>query len=225
MDGDYLALCGISTKGNPEQQELARLILDNKTKIVFCFGNAGTGKTFVSLAASIQMLSIDKKYGKRGKIFYIREPIEVGRSLGFLPGDVDDKYGVYLGGLTDNLTKIEDIGGIINAHNEMARIECIPPQYIRGRSIDNAVLIVDEAQNLSALSLKTILTRTGDYTKVILLGSVNQIDVRAMTKDNNDFLKVYDRLKDFDFVDSLTLIKSERSAICAIIDDALSDLA
>jgi PhoH-like ATPase len=225
MDGDYLALCGISTKGNPEQQELARLILDNKTKIIFCFGNAGTGKTFVSLAASIQMLSIDKKYGKRGKIFYIREPIEVGRSLGFLPGDVDDKYGVYLGGLTDNLTKIEDIGGIINAHNEMTRIECIPPQYIRGRSIDNAVLIVDEAQNLSALSLKTILTRTGDYTKVILLGSVNQIDVRAMTKDNNDFLKVYDRLKDFDFVDSVTLIKSERSAICAIIDDALSDLA
>lgn len=225
MDGDYLALCGISTKGNPEQQELARLILDNKTKIIFCFGNAGTGKTFVSLAASIQMLSIDKKYGKRGKIFYIREPIEVGRSLGFLPGDVDDKYGVYLGGLTDNLTKIEDIGGIINAHNEMARIECIPPQYIRGRSIDNAVLIVDEAQNLSALSLKTILTRTGDYTKVILLGSVNQIDVRAMTKDNNDFIKVYDRLKGFDFVDSVTLIKSERSAICAIIDDALSDLA
>lgn len=225
MDGDYLALCGISTKGNPEQQELARLILDNKTKIIFCFGNAGTGKTFVSLAASIQMLSIDKKYGKRGKIFYIREPIEVGRSLGFLPGDVDDKYGVYLGGLTDNLTKIEDIGGIINAHNEMARIECIPPQYIRGRSIDNAVLIVDEAQNLSALSLKTILTRTGDYTKVILLGSLNQIDVRAMTKDNNDFIKVYDRLKDFDFVDSVTLIKSERSAICAIIDDALSDLA
>jgi PhoH-like ATPase len=225
MDGDYLALCGISTKGNPEQQELARLILDNKTKIIFCFGNAGTGKTFVSLAASIQMLSIDKKYGKRGKIFYIREPIEVGRSLGFLPGDVDDKYGVYLGGLTDNLTKIEDIGGIINAHNEMTRIECIPPQYIRGRSIDNAVLIVDEAQNLSALSLKTILTRTGDYTKVILLGSVNQIDVRAMTKDNNDFIKVYDRLKDFDFVDSVTLIKSERSAICAIIDDALSDLA
>lgn len=225
MDGDYLALCGISTKGNPEQQELARLILDNKTKIIFCFGNAGTGKTFISLAASIQMLSIDKKYGKRGKIFYIREPIEVGRSLGFLPGDVDDKYGVYLGGLTDNLTKIEDIGGIINAHNEMARIECIPPQYIRGRSIDNAVLIVDEAQNLSALSLKTILTRTGDYTKVILLGSVNQIDVRAMTKDNNDFIKVYDRLKDFDFVDSVTLIKSERSAICAIIDDALSDLA
>lgn len=224
MDGDYLALCGISTKGNPEQQELARLILDNKTKIIFCFGNAGTGKTFVSLAASIQMLSIDKKYGKRGKIFYIREPIEVGRSLGFLPGDVDDKYGVYLGGLTDNLTKIEDIGGIINAHNEMARIECIPPQYIRGRSIDNAVLIVDEAQNLSALSLKTILTRTGDYTKVILLGSLNQIDVRAMTKDNNDFIKVYDRLKDFDFVDSVTLIKSERSAICAIIDDALSDL-
>lgn len=225
MDGDLLALCGISTKGNPEQQELARLILDNNTKIIFCFGNAGTGKTFVSLAASIQMLSIDKKYGKRGKIFYIREPIEVGRSLGFLPGDVDDKYGVYLGGLTDNLTKIEDIGGIINAHNELTRIECMPPQYIRGRSIDNAVLIVDEAQNLTAHSLKTILTRTGDYTKVILLGSVNQIDVRAMTKENNDFIKVYERLKDFDFVDSVTLKKSERSKICALIDDALSDLA
>ena len=123
-----MALCGISTKGNPEQQELARLILDNSTKIIFCFGNAGTGKTFVSLAASIQMVSIDKKYGKRGQIFYIREPVEVGRSLGFLPGSVDDKYSVYLGSLTDNLTKIEDIGGVINAHNELARIECIPPQ-------------------------------------------------------------------------------------------------
>ena len=177
------------------------------------------------ITASIQMVSIDKKYGKRGQIFYIREPVEVGRSLGFLPGSVDDKYAVYLGSLTDNLTKIEDIGGVINAHNELARIECIPPQYIRGRSIDNAVLIVDEAQNLSALSLKTILTRTGEYTKVILMGSLNQIDVRGMNKDNNDFMKVYDRLKDFEFVDSVTLTQSKRSSICALIDDALSDLA
>jgi predicted ribonuclease YlaK len=163
------------------------------------------------------------KYGKKGKIFYIREPIETGRSLGYLPGEVDDKYGVYLDGLRDNLENLETIGEQINAREELKKIECIPPQYMRGRSIDQAILIIDEAQNLSMLTIRTILTRLGKYTKAILLGSTNQIDVKNMTKDNNDFMRSYEKLKDFDFVGYVHLVKSERSPICAIIDDALAE--
>lgn len=219
-----ISLCGISTKDNPEQTELARLILDKDTKIIFCTGNAGTGKTFVSLAASLQAVSIDKKYGKRGQIIYLKNPVECGDvGLGYLPGSIEEKYGVYLGGLYDNLEKIEDIGGVINAKNEISRIICLPPQYVKSHSYDQKILIVDEAQDLSMNQLKTILTRCSDYCKIILIGSTNQIDARKMSKEKNDFAEAYNRIKEFDFVNYVHLVQSKRSSYCSLIDEALSD--
>ena len=106
-------------------------------------GDAGTGKTFTSLVAAIDLVKIQKKYSK---IFYIREPIEVGRSLGYLPGSMDEKFSVYLDGMMDNLEVISDYSGL-NVNDMANSIECIPPQYIRGRSISNSIVIVDEAQN------------------------------------------------------------------------------
>jgi len=222
----FISVCGLTTKNNKEQEELVRLIMDNSKQIIYCTGAAGTGKTIVSVATALQMIRDGKyggKCGKKGKIFYIREPIETGRSLGYLPGEVDEKYSVYLDGLRDNLENLENIGEQINAREELKKIECIPPQYMRGRSIDQAILIIDEAQNLSMLTIRTILTRLGKYTKAILLGSTNQIDVKNMTKDNNDFMRSYEKLKEFDFVGYVHLVKSERSDICAIIDDALAE--
>lgn len=219
-----MALCGISTSGNPEQTELVRLICDNSTKIIFCTGNAGTGKTFVSLAAAIQLISIEKKYGKRGQLIYVKNPVECGNSLGFLPGSIDDKYSAYLGGLYDNLEKIEDIGGIINSKNEAAKILCMPPQYIKSHSFDNKILIVDEAQDLSMNQIKTILTRCSDYCKIILLGSTKQIDLKKMTQQKNDFSEAYRRLLKFtDFVGYVHLVQSKRSSFCSLIDEALSE--
>ena len=89
-----MSVCGVTARGNKEQAELIRLIQQNDIKIVYCVGNAGTGKTFISLATALQMI-YDGKFGnKRGKIYYIREPIEVGKSLGFLPGDLNEKFDV-----------------------------------------------------------------------------------------------------------------------------------
>ena len=218
-----MSLCGITTKGNPEQTELARLILDNNTKIIYCTGNAGTGKTFVTLASAIQLVSIDKKYGKRGSIIYLKNPVECGNSLGYLPGSVEDKYSIYLGGLYDNLQKIEDIGGVINANNELNRIECMPPQYIKSHSYDQKIIIVDEAQDLTIKQIRTILTRVGDFCKVILLGSTNQIDTRGFTKERNDFMESYNRLKDLDFVGYVHLMQSKRSKICSVVDERLAE--
>jgi len=206
----------IDFRNNAEQRELIRLMNDNVTPVIFCFGNAGTGKTFTSIAAAIDLVKIRKKYRK---IYYIREPLEVGKSLGFLPGDIDDKYGVYLDGLMDNLEHISEASGL-NINDMKAQIECIPPQYTRGRSIDGIILI-DEAQNLSLDTIHTLLTRFGKFSKVVLMGSMNQIDIKGKTATNNDFLKAYEILKECDGIcESVTLVKSERSEYCKIIDEA-----
>ena len=209
------SILGIDFSKNKEQKELIRLMNQNNLPYIFCFGDAGTGKTFTALAAAIDLVKIRKKYSK---IFYIREPLEVGRSIGYIPGDVSDKFGVYLGGLFDNLEHISAFSGI--AVNDLKHcIENIPPQFVRGRSFENSILIVDEAQNLSLETIQTLMTRLGQYCKMVFIGSMNQIDVRNKTKDNNDFKTSFEIVKDCEFVDSVELIKSERSEYCAIIDE------
>lgn len=218
MKGNIL---GIDFTKNPEQKELIRLINQNNLPVVYCFGDAGTGKTFTALAAAIDLVKIQRKYSK---IFYIREPLEVGKSLGFLPGDIDQKYGVYLGGLEDNLEHIAKFSGM-NMNDMKSCIECIPPQYTRGRSIEDAVILIDEAQNLSFDTIQTLLTRMGQFCKVVLMGSMNQIDIKGKTKESNDFITSYNVLKDVNATDlelmgCVTLVKSERSEYCKIIDEA-----
>lgn len=256
-----MSFCGLTTRDNKEQAELARLIMDHSKAIVYGVGPAGTGKTIVTIATVLQILKDQRAGGKcknkalkdnsaHGKIYYIREPIETANSakIGFLPGDLDDKFGPYILGLKDNLEHLEAIGGQIDADYELKRIECIPPTYIRGRSLGmsdttsdidfsevtdpseikinynhDTFVILDEAQNASLDVIKTLLTRAGDYCKVILLGSVNQIDQKGQTKEQNAFITSYEKLKKFDFVGRVDLWKTERSKICTLIDNALSE--
>lgn len=214
-------LFGISFKDNDEQRELIRLMDDNDHPIVFCFGDAGTGKTFTAIAAAMSLVKVQKKYNK---IFYIREPIEVGgNSLGYLPGDLDDKYGVYLGGLYDNIEHISTLSGM-NVNDMLSWIECEPPQFIRGRSFENSILIVDEAQNMNLDELQAICTRLGKYCKLVFLGSLKQIDNRKMSIGKNDFAIAYDILSNIkdDIVARVDLVISERSAYCKVIDEAFN---
>lgn len=217
MRGGIISVLGISTQGNKEQAELIRLIFENNRPIIFCTGNAGTGKTFITLAASLQLV-MDKKYSK---IVYTREPEEVGKSLGFLPGDVDEKFGVYMRGLYDNLEHIETVGSMPKKF-ALSKIECVPLQYLRGASFEDTVVIVDEAQNLDMNSIKTVLTRIGKFCKVILLGSTRQIDNRFQAKKGKcDFIYAKELLENQPFVGTVELIKSMRSPWCAIIDELL----
>lgn len=212
-----ISVLGVSTKGNPEQAELVRLIMENNRPVVFAMGNAGTGKTFIALAAALQLIQ-DKRYGK---IIYTREPEEVGKSLGFLPGDVDEKFSVYMRGLYDNLEHLEGFGQI-KKYDALHKIECVPLQYLRGASFENTIIIVDEAQNLEMNSLKTVLTRLGKFCKVIVLGSARQIDNRYQKKLNKcDFLYAAELLEGQDFFGQVELIKSMRSPWCSIIDELL----
>ena len=102
-------ILGIDFSKNQEQRELIRLMNDRYTPVIYCFGNAGTGKTFTAVAAALDLVRMQKKYSK---IFYIREPLEVGRSLGYVPGDADEKFSVYTGGLYDNLQSIHEFSRI-----------------------------------------------------------------------------------------------------------------
>lgn len=210
----------ISFEGNPEQKELNRLIRDNKTKIIFCTGNAGTGKTFTSLYTSYNLVR-EKKYEK---IIFSRNPVQLGEDMGFLPGGIEEKFNPFMACLFDNLNNIETLGG--PTKTDMLRsIEVTPLAFLRGRSLENCILIIDEAQNLDLVTLKAILTRVGQYCKVILLGSLNQIDDRAQArKEKCDFQRVQECLEEFEFVDTVNLIQSKRSEICALIDEKLREL-
>lgn len=211
-------ILGIDFTENPEQRELIRLMNNNSTPVIYCFGNAGTGKTFTAIAAAIDLVKIQKKYNK---VFYIREPLEVGKSLGFLPGTLDEKYAVYLDGLMDNLEHIHDFSGL-NVNDMASLFECTPPQYTRGRSIENAVILIDESQNLSLDTIQTLLTRMGKFCKVVLMGSMNQIDIKGKSKEENDFKTSYEILSKLPekIVEKVELVKSERSEYCQIIDEA-----
>lgn len=210
----------ISFVDNPEQKELNRLIRDNNTKIIFCTGHAGTGKTFCTLYTSYQLV----RENKYDKILFSRNPVQLGEDMGFLPGDVSEKFNPFMACLFDNLNNIERLGGPLKT-DMMSKIEITPIAFIRGRSLENCILIVDEAQNLDAVTLKTILTRIGEYCKVILLGSLNQIDdKKQIKKEKCDFVKVMEALQDCSFVKTVELIQSKRSAICAEIDEKLKDL-
>lgn len=170
----------ISFSDNPEQKELNRLIRDNDTKVVFCVGAAGTGKTFSTLYTSYQLVR-ELKYEK---ILFARNPVQLGEDMGYLPGDVEDKYGPFMACLYDNLSNIERLGGPLKS-DMMSKIEVTPIAFLRGRSLENCILVVDEALNLDLVTLKAILTRIGEYCKVILLGSLNQIDDKRQAKRTN----------------------------------------
>lgn len=217
-----MSIYGISFKNNKEQLELIRLIMENQKQIIFCTGNAGTGKTFASIAAALH-LQENKKFRK---ILYARNPVQVGNDMGFLPGGIDEKYSPFMAPLYDNLDSIAAISHYEpNPKNLAALIEVVPIAFMRGRNLDNAIVIIDEAQNLTANDLRTIMTRMGTYSKLILLGSMNQIDNPQMRKQKKcDFQKVMEAFKDKSYCGYINLVKSMRSPICVDIDETFEKI-
>ena len=217
-----MAFVGDSLKNNKEQQELARLINENRRPIILCTGNAGTGKTFAALAVALQ-LKAERRYGT---IVYGRNPMPLGEDMGFLPGGLDEKYGPYMGPLYDNLEAIASLSNDNLNPKELAqRIEMVPIAFLRGRSFRDTILIIDEAQNLDLTALKAILTRIGDYSKVVLLGSMNQIDDPKQRKQTKcDFEKVIDAIQDLPYVGYVNLTKSMRSDWCVELDGILGEI-
>lgn len=215
-----MSVCGITAKGNPEQTELIRILMDNQHPIVAVTGAAGTGKNLISLACALQQVYVDRKYDK---IIYARDVYQVGESVGFLPGDINEKIDPFMGALWDNLDVIARHSGY-NAQDMRSKIEVVPVFSLRGRSFDSKILIFDEAQNSDVNTLRTVLTRMGDFSKVIFLGSYNQVDNKAMNRRKTDLEKVIEKLEPLEIFANVELKKSMRSKWCAEVDRLLGEI-
>jgi len=154
---------------NEEQKEAKRLILDNQ--IVIITGRAGSGKSLVGAITALDFLSTKQC----DKILVTRSAIEVGKSLGYLPGNLDDKFNVYIEALLENLYKCADKSKIDEFVKD-GKIQGLPVQYIRGKTIDD-VLLVEEAQNLTAKEMEAILCRLGKTGKIVINGDQAQRDI------------------------------------------------
>ena len=181
-----------STKG---QLKYIEIMLAND--LTFCIGPAGTGKTYLAVAIAVSML---KKKQTR-KIVLARPAVEAGEKLGFLPGDVQAKVNPYLRPLFDALEDMMDFTQM-KKFMELDIIEIIPLAFMRGRTLNEAVIICDEAQNTSALQMLMVLTRLGHGSKMIVTGDITQIDLDTGQKSGMvDAIALLRRIKGIGFVE------------------------
>jgi PhoH-like ATPase len=212
---------GITPK-NAEQRFALDALLNDDIKMVSLVGKAGTGKTLLTIAAALTKTLEDKKYKK---ILISRPVIPMGKDIGFLPGSLEEKLDPWMQPIYDNLDHLFGEHGGMNQQWKMLveqgliKIEALT--YIRGRSIPNQFLIVDEAQNLSPHEIKTIITRVGEGTKVVLTGDADQIDSPYLDGLNNGLTYAADRLKKESIVAHVELKKGERSQLADIASKLL----
>ncbi len=168
---------GAQKKIYPRTQNQAEYINKLQTKdIVFCTGSAGSGKTFLAVAEALRLVLSHKK----NKLIITRPVVEAGESLGFLPGDLEQKINPYLRPLRDAMEALlspETVRKLMDA----GIIEVAPLAYMRGRTLSNAVIILDEAQNTTTAQMKMFLTRMGENSKMFITGDVTQTDLPHKT--------------------------------------------
>ncbi|MBR2619006.1 MAG: PhoH family protein [Paludibacteraceae bacterium] len=208
---------------NAEQTFALNALLNDDIKLVCITGKAGTGKTLLALAAALEKSTIYKQ-------ILLARPIVAlaNKDLGFLPGSEKDKIAPYMQPLFDNLNVIKHQFGAesreINAINEMQHsgqlvIEALA--FIRGRSLSDAYIIVDEAQNLTPHEIKTIITRAGENTKVVFTGDVQQIDHPYLDMLSNGLVYTIDKMKGQNIFAHVNLIKGERSYLSELASNLL----
>jgi PhoH-like ATPase len=201
---------------NIEQQFAFDALLNDEIKLVTLVGKAGTGKTLLAIAAGLEMAISEGKYTR---LLVSRPVMPMGRDIGFLPGDVNEKLGPWMQPIFDNMDFLfgqrrgESSSSSWEDLINKGLLHVEPLTYIRGRSIPGQYLIVDEAQNLSPHEVKTIITRAGEGTKIILTGDCEQIDSPYLDSVNNGLAYVVDRLKTEAIVGHTLLVAGERSPL------------
>jgi len=203
---------------NKEQTFAADLLMDPSVPVVSLIGKAGSGKTLLALASALQQTfgetANDRVYNK----IVVTKPVEpVGKDIGFLPGSMEEKMMPWLAPIQDNLQFLFGNDKMtLEMHIEEGRIEVEAMTYIRGRSISNAFIIIDEAQNMNRHEIKTVLTRVGEGTKIVLTGDIEQIDNVYIDGTNNGLSYVVEKFKDQDIAGHITLLKGERSKVASV---------
>ena len=193
------------TPRNREQFFALHALCDDRTSLVTLIGIAGTGKTLLSLACAVE---------KRRRMIVTRPTIPVGRDIGYLPGKIEEKMRPWMQPIYDNLELImERLGMNLENFIKKGRIEIEALSYIRGRSIPDQFMIIDEAQNLTPHEVKTILTRVGEGTKVVLVGDPYQIDTPYLDMNSNGLVFTATRFLGDPIAAHIVLQKGERSEL------------
>ena len=208
-----------------EQQVALDILLNNEIQVVTLVGKAGTGKTLLAIAAGLLKVSDEAVYSR---LLVSRPVFPMGRDLGFLPGDVEEKLAPWMQPIFDNvellLGSVEERGKRKRGYKElidMGILEIEPLTYIRGRSIPKQYMIVDEAQNLTPHEIKTIITRAGEGTKVVLTGDPYQIDNPYVDASSNGLSYAVEKFKDQVIAGHMTLTKGERSPLAEMAANLL----
>tara|TARA_R110000824_G_scaffold134231_1_gene297172 strand:- start:703 stop:2010 length:1308 start_codon:yes stop_codon:yes gene_type:complete len=217
----YKDIWGLSAN-NKEQKYAMDLLFDKDIQIISLTGQAGTGKTLIAAACGLeQVLNNTKSQGGYDKLIITRPVQPMGRDIGFLPGTLEEKMMPWIAPLRDNLEHLFGDRGALDMHMEQGVIEIEAMTYIRGRSISNAFMIVDEAQNLTTHELKTIITRVGHGTKLVLTGDIQQIDNSYVDAVSNGLTHAVEKFKEYDIAGHVTLYKGERSKLATLAAEIL----
>jgi len=213
------------TARNREQNFALNILMDPEVDFITLLGQAGTGKTLLTLASALTQ-TLDKKI--YSEIIMTRVTVPVGEDIGFLPGTEEEKMAPWMGALEDNLDVLnksdEEAGEWGRAATQdliRTRIKIKSLNFMRGRTFLHKFLIIDEAQNLTPKQMKTLITRAGPGTKVVCLGNIAQIDTPYLTEGSSGLTYVVDRFKGWGHNGHVTLVRGERSRLADFAAEAL----
>ncbi len=213
---------GINSR-NKEQNFALNLLMDQNIDFVSLLGAAGTGKTLIALAAGLAQIFDIKRYSE---IIMTRVTVPVGEDIGFLPGSEEEKMTPWMGALMDNLEVLapkdaNEWGKQATEDLLKNKIKIRSLNFMRGRTFQNKYLIIDEAQNLTAKQMRTLITRSGPGTKVVCMGNVAQIDTPYLSETTSGLTYVVQRFKGWEHGGHVTLQRGERSRLADFANERL----
>ena len=222
IDSYKKGIWGVRPK-NKEQNFALDLLMNSDIPLVTIIGKAGSGKTLLALAAGLQQCFGETANDSHYSRVIVTKPVEpVGKDIGFLPGSMEEKMLPWLAPIQDNLKNLMGNDKItLDMYMDEGKIEIEAMTFIRGRSIANAFIIIDEAQNMTKHEIKTVLTRVGEGTKIVLTGDIEQIDNVYLDETTNGLTYVIDRFKEQSSSGHITLVKGERSKIATLASKLL----
>lgn len=228
---------------NKEQNFALDLLFDPEVKLVTLTGKAGCGKTLISIAAGLaQLKGVGSDSPRYDKLIVTRPVQPLGRDIGFLPGTLEEKMAPWIAPINDNMDFLvnnnasgrkkkttydeygkpkSDDGSYFQLLKDRGIIEVEAITFIRGRSIPNAFIIVDEAQNISMHELKTIVTRVGEGTKIVLTGDIEQIDNTHVDTFTNGLTYAIEKFKEYPIAGHVAMLRGERSALATLASQIL----